>query len=88
MTEHTTDVKNPWSVQKSRSKVFDLGRYDNEDDPCEIAFISEGPAECRELDALICCLIIGGILREASFIQFNSFKTRHWKALKRIIKIT
>lgn len=60
MTEHITDVKNPWSVQKSKSKIFDLGRYDKEDDPYEIAFISEAPADYKDnFDALICCLIIG-----------------------------
>lgn len=89
MTVHTTDVKNPWSVQKSSSKVFQLGRYDDEDDPFEIAFISDGPAECREnLDALICFLIIGGMFSEALFIQFNSFKKENWKTLKQIINVT
>ncbi|XP_052081241.1 uncharacterized protein LOC127719267 [Mytilus californianus] len=60
MTEHITNVKNPWSVQKSKSKIYNLGRYDDEDDPDEIAFISEGPSDYKDnLDAIICCLIIG-----------------------------
>ncbi|XP_063410447.1 uncharacterized protein LOC134693540 [Mytilus trossulus] len=55
MTEHNTNVKNPWSVQKSKSKFYDIGRYDNEDDPDEIAFLSEGPSDFKDnFDAIIC----------------------------------
>ncbi|VDI27387.1 Hypothetical predicted protein, partial [Mytilus galloprovincialis] len=60
MTEHVTNVKNPWSVQKSKPKCYDIGRYDKEDYPDEIAFISEGPSDFKDnFDAIICCLIIG-----------------------------
>lgn len=62
MDEHNSDVKNPWSVKKSKSKVYDIGRYDDEDDPHEISLLSEVHFECKnDLDAIICYLIIAGI---------------------------
>ncbi|XP_052082909.1 uncharacterized protein LOC127720374 [Mytilus californianus] len=60
MTEHKTDIKNPWSVKKSRQRDYELGKYDGKDDPDEIALISEIQVDFRDnLDALVCCLIIG-----------------------------
>lgn len=63
MTEHRTDLKNPWSVKKSKPRNYELGKYDGNDDPDEIAFIAEIQTDFREnLDALVCCLIIGGMV--------------------------
>lgn len=62
MTEHRTDIKNPWSVKNSKSREYELKNFDGKDDPDEIALISEIQADFRDnLDALVCCLIIGGI---------------------------
>lgn len=61
MTEHRTDLKNPWSVKKSKPREYELAKYDGEDDPDEITLISEIQSDFRDnLDALVCCLIIGG----------------------------
>ncbi|OPL32911.1 hypothetical protein AM593_01092, partial [Mytilus galloprovincialis] len=63
MKEHRTDIKNPWSVKKSKPRDYELGKYDGENDPDEIALISEIQSDFRDnLDALVCCLIIGGIV--------------------------
>lgn len=63
MKEHRTDIKNPWSVKKSKPRDYELGKYDGKNDPDEIALISEIQSDFRDnLDALVCCLIIGGIV--------------------------
>ncbi|CAG2256779.1 unnamed protein product [Mytilus edulis] len=60
MKEHITDIKNPWSIKTSKTKDYPLGKYDGEDDPDEIALISEIQSDFRDnLDALVCSLLIG-----------------------------
>ncbi|XP_071147662.1 uncharacterized protein [Mytilus edulis] len=67
MKEHRTDIKNPWSVKKSKPRDYELGKYDGENDPDEIALISEIQSDFRDnLDALVCCLIIGVSMEEES----------------------
>ncbi|CAG2254562.1 TRPM3 [Mytilus edulis] len=52
--------KNPWSIKTSKTKDYPLGKYDGEDDPDEIALISEIQSDFRDnLDALVCSLLIG-----------------------------
>ncbi|CAC5407421.1 unnamed protein product [Mytilus coruscus] len=53
MTEHITDIKNPSSIKTSKTRDYTLGKYDGEDDPDEIAVISEIQSDFRDnLDAL------------------------------------
>lgn len=62
MTEHRTDIKNPWSIKKSKPRNYELGKHEGADDPDEITLISEIQMDFRDnLDALVCCLLIGGI---------------------------
>ncbi|XP_052082915.1 uncharacterized protein LOC127720376 isoform X2 [Mytilus californianus] len=84
MTEHITDIKNPSSIKTSKPRDYTLGKYDGEDDPDEIAVISEIQLDFRDtLDALVCCLLIGVSMETGSIKDkiFGSYTKMYANAL-------
>ncbi|XP_071147009.1 transient receptor potential cation channel subfamily M member 1-like [Mytilus edulis] len=84
MTEHITDIKNPWSIKTSKPREYTLGKYDGKDDPDEIALISKIQSDFPDnLDALVCCLLIGVSMVEGSIKKkiFGSYTKVYPNAL-------
>lgn len=75
ITEHKTDIQNPWNVKESESWNIELAKINLHEDPDEIVLLSEiQPNFQHNLDVLVCCLIIGGIL--SICITFKQYDIR------------
>ncbi|XP_071146988.1 uncharacterized protein [Mytilus edulis] len=67
ITEHKTDIQNPWNVKESESWNIELAKINLHEDPDEIVLLSEiQPNFQHNLDVLVCCLIIGVSMEENS----------------------
>ncbi|CAC5385236.1 MIB [Mytilus coruscus] len=95
MTEHITDLKNPWSIKTSEQRDHKLGKYDGQDDLDEIALISQIQGDfCDNLDTLVCCLIIGGRKIELNvstselygLILYALLKKQYWSGARQLIE--
>ncbi|CAC5385234.1 unnamed protein product [Mytilus coruscus] len=68
VTEHKTDMQNPWNIKKSESKIIELDKCNELHDQNEIVLLSDIELEFQnKLDGLVCCLIIGVSKEEGSF---------------------
>jgi hypothetical protein len=60
VTEHETELKNPWRVVKVNSERCILDYYQPDDMELEITKLSDMPDELENNVALLCNLLIGG----------------------------
>lgn len=74
ITEHKTNIKNPWIVRKSKTWTFNT-KDKLQDHTDEITLLSDIQLDCQNnLDTIVCCLIIGGMLLHEPHLPVYTFK--------------